>query len=372
MQKKVIAEFNHYNSILDDHKDYETYKSTFTKLKKIGLHIITIKELLSVVNNGFIGYYEKNRGAKGLTQAHIDRLANEFDYNSLGILSMIYDKKKKCLMTIDGSHRLSALCQLAANDKLKRYWNKEVVIKIVDDKEFLTLYQNINSGIAHTRINTLTNTDLAYGKLIAELVKTAQIETGMKNVFPRKNYAVLSFILYSLIDHVDDIDSWMEDWSYEHVWGEYNRLARKDTRKAVPKISTLKLNQCANLIPGIGVALEYLHELMDRRRLFEAHLKQDIPDHHARKRTLNDTYPVVIYNDTIIGYLICAGSRKIHRLEDVDHAVTQIMKRGTRLGNMINRGNGKKIDKFAANLYLDRAIFGDQVKASDLNYIINK
>jgi len=51
----LVAEFNHYNTILDEHKDYETYKNTFTKLKKIGLHIITIKELLSVVNNGLIG-----------------------------------------------------------------------------------------------------------------------------------------------------------------------------------------------------------------------------------------------------------------------------------------------------------------------------
>lgn len=362
---------NYYADIMDDHKDYKTFKSTFAKLKNVGLYIITIKEIISLANNGMLDYYEKNRGYRGITEKHVQKIVNEFDYNSLGIISMTFNKKNKRLMTVDGSHRMAALCQLAADDKIDMYWDYEIVVKVVEKADFLTTYQNINSGIAHTKGNTLTNTDLAYGKLISQLDEQAMLDSGLKIPFPRRNYNVLAFCLYSLSKHRENTEAWIEDWSYEHVWAKYRKGAAKDTKSPTPEIHKLKMNNCGNLVNGVIVALQYLEELEKRRKAFEAVLRKDIPDQFARKRTLKDNYPPVLYNDTIIGYLVCAGSRKIYKLEDVDCAVTQIMKRSTKLANMINRGHAKTLDKFSISLYLDRAIFGDQVKAQDLNYVIN-
>lgn len=365
------AEQNYYQDILQNHKDYKTYKNIFTKLKKTGLHIITLKNLISVANNGMIDYYENNRGFSGLTENHITRLVDEFDYNSLGILSMVYNKKKKRLKTVDGSHRMGALCRLAVEGKLEKYWDEEIVIKVVDEKEFFTTYQNINSGIAHTKGNTLSNKDLAYGKLISYVTRHAEEASKLEIEFPRRNYKVLSFILYSLLDNKDDIAAWIEDWSYENVWANYRKEAAQDLKQPKPMLSKLKTDDCFELVSGVIIALKYLHELELRKKQFEANLIKDIPDQHARRRATKDMYPHVLYCDTIIGYLICAGSRKIHKLEDAKVAVTAITKRGTKLANMINRGHARTVDKFTISLYLDRAIFGNDVKAADLNYVVN-
>ena len=365
------AEANYYQDILENHKDYKTYKSVFAKLKNNGLHIISIKNLVSIANNGSIDYYENNRGFSGLIEHHIDRLVREFDYNSFGILSMVYNKKKNRLMTVDGSHRMCALCKLAAEGRLEEFWDEEVVIKVIDEKKFLTTYQNINSGIAHTKGNTLSNKDLAYGKLITHVTDEAEKASGVGTEFPRRNYKVLNFLLYSLLDNREDIADWTEDWSYENVWVNYRKEAARDLKQPEPEVRKLKKDACLELVSGVIIVLQYLHELDKRKKQFEEHLKEDIPDQHSRRRASKDMYPHVLYCDTIIGYLICAGSRKIYKLEDAGHAVTEIMKRSTKLANMINRSHCKIVDKFTISLYLDRAIFGDSVKAADLNYVIN-
>lgn len=365
-------EATYYSEILGDHRDYQKYNSAFTKMKITGNHVMKIKELICVANRGKLDYYEKNRGEQGLNGAHIDKMVDEFDVDSLGVISMIFSKRKKRLMTVDGSHRMAALCYLAAEGFLDDFLDNDIFVKTVDEGAFLTTYQNINRSKSHSLKNVLTNRDLIYGGLIGQLVDQAIIETGAK-ALGVNSYTPIAHMMYALNEHKKNANLFTQDISYCTIHCLYARDARKDMRIPEPTIKGLKFKTVEAIVQGICIAMLYLDEVEKRRRLFEASLQTQIPDQHSRKRTMKSSFQSILESPYIIGYLICAGTRKIHQIDEtmIDDVATEILKRATKLTNMCAKGRGSKADRFGFNLYLDRAIFGQGVKTTDLNYIVN-
>lgn len=358
-----IKHDNYYAKILNGHKSYKTYAKTFQKIKTEGYHLISVKDLVSIANNGCIDFYRNNRGTGKLLERHIERLVDEFDMKAVGVITMVYDTEAKKLVTVDGSHRMSAFCQLAVDDMLEPYWNEVICVNVVNKEQFFTTYQNINSGIAHSKSNTLQNSDLAYGKMINKLIKLAEAQTGVKDGFAARHYKTVAILLHGVYMHRDVLETYIYDWSYENVWSQNCKAATADFIRPEPLIQNCTINDISCLVDGVCAALMYLDELAIRKKRYEKDLAKNILDSHTRKRQVSDAFPSVLTSTSLIGYLICAGSRSVYRVDNPKDYIEEILKRATRLRKITEMGHTGNAGKVDFSKFLDKSIFGSASKA---------
>jgi len=262
------------------------------------------------------------------------------------------------------------LCEMAVDGVLEQYWNNEVAIKVLSTKQFYTVYQNINSGISHKVSNILTNQDLAYGKLINQLISLAEAETGLTNIYKGSHLKTLAFMIHAIYTNLDVKDSYIRNWSYENVWSQNCKAATADFIKPKPKVSKCTINDIQELTEGLCAVFNYLSKLAKERRKYEKQLKESLSDPHSRKRALNDAYPAVLTSTTIIGYILCAATREEFKVpQDASLWYDEIFSRGTRLTKIAEGGQRGLAGKVDFSRFLDKAIFGNnKVKKTAIRY----
>ena len=354
-----------YAETLNGHPSYKKYKTAEKELSYLGLHLITLKELVSLMNHGKIKIYDKNRGTVGLIDSHIDRIVDNFDFTSLGMIPMVHTDDG--LVTVDGSHRMTALCKLAVQGLLEPYWHEEIPVRIVKEDEKIRNYMNINSGIRHTKINTLTNDSLPYGKMISQIVKLAQTQTKLKVEIPARHYNCIATLIFAVQNNLLLCDEYLYNWSWENVSYQNSSLCRKDIIRPEPQINELSLSDCAPLVDGVAVVLEYLDKLAKHKKTVDKDLKKTIHDSKTRARTIKEAFPTSLLASSVIGYLMCAGSRKEYQLKHVDEFWEAIYSHATTIGNKMDMKQGMN-SKAKLSKYLDNIIFGKQMKADRIRY----
>lgn len=154
---------------------------------------MTIGEFNELYTNGVIYPYGNNRGKskQKLNKTLVNRYATSWDTASSGAATL--EATNKGYMLRDFHSRAEAIKRGIAAGNIDP--KDHILVRIIPPGDGLRAYKNINSARAHSTVEKLSNTDLAFG---AEIQKVLDRSKGFKEIeFPNKFYIQIA---HSIID----------------------------------------------------------------------------------------------------------------------------------------------------------------------------
>jgi hypothetical protein len=136
---------------------------------------------------GFISKYYKNRATGTISIPRATEYANNLCLHSINTISLGLSEDGESLVIADGHHRLTALSIV---DKTRGFTEKEknypITISIVTHEEFIEKYIRSNDHKPHSQGVKISNTDLAAGYALNNLLEHAMAKNGNKYENPIK------------------------------------------------------------------------------------------------------------------------------------------------------------------------------------------
>jgi hypothetical protein len=210
-------------------------------------HILTAKEIVSLVDKKIIYDDPQNRGGKGINKAKVLKLAHNINYNALGMLS--FSKKGSKLQIVTGHHRVHALCVASKSDKLKP--NELIMVQIVESNESTDLYTLDAVATGHSAQDKFSTLRYAQAKDIENFANINNIS------IPRNKRVVVGSLFFALMENSVK----KGEITYNYVYNIARKEATKRSTNVEPK-------------PFYNLDTKTIQELVEGFRYYESIIKQ--------------------------------------------------------------------------------------------------
>lgn len=268
------------------------------KLKKIGsvgdgIFISTIKlgDLIKHIGEGVIVDYENNRGDGKVNLGKVKKIANNFDINKLGTIT-IAQLKNGTYKKADGHHRTAAMLVKSNGDYGTKNFTeaelvKEVSVHVISEEEFMNIYSGLNTANGHSSRAKILNEDLGVGSLVKSILDLQKEETAVQKKF----YTSIARCVYA---YIGELGTPISDLSYAEV--SLDRRFVSETASLSKQEFSIKVTKVQR--EEIATAIDYVNTVYSEYR------KQNNLSAKGKSVKLNQTARSLTSSASLFGFLL--------------------------------------------------------------------
>lgn len=271
MQRKAI----HFDQILSEEAKKTLPKESIVKSLRaqfidplqVNTALVPLRDLLGLYANGDIEGYIQNRGSGKSSKSTANDVRDEYNPDAMG--TIMVGVFPDLFVAGEGHGRGTGVCLRYNGIGFTEEELRDVIsLRMVSPEKFLKTYQDYNNQHKHTINNCLANQDLAFGKVIGEILdELEEIRPGITQEMDKgKNYPILADVVWAL-QKENTVASYFG--SFKEVYA----IRREVSKLANKQASDLKISISSAQKKRLKSALVYWYDYISALRDMEKEYK---------------------------------------------------------------------------------------------------